>query len=71
MRTILFPDDNHQESNELINVGNALGLADHRKKINFIAAIKDTEKFVNEDRYENRFLGEVQELKDKKRIAVQ
>jgi len=34
-----------------------------------IWAIKETEKFVNEERYENRFLGEVQELKDSVRLA--
>ena len=28
-------------------------------QINWFAAIKETERFVNEDRYENRFLGEV------------
>ena len=38
-------------------------------KIDWFAAIKEAEKLVNEDRYENRFLGEVQELKVQKRKA--
>ena len=43
--------------------------ATKQDQINWFAAIKETERFVNEDRYENRFLGEVKELKDSKRFA--
>ena len=43
--------------------------ATDQDQIDWFAAIKETEKIVNEDRYENRFLGEVQELKDDKREA--
>ena len=43
--------------------------ATDEEKKDFIWAIKETEKFVNDDRYDNRFLGEVQDLKDKKRFA--
>ena len=39
-RCILFVDDNHQESRDLINTDNYAGLREHKEKIMFLASAK-------------------------------